>query len=103
MKNDEKYKDKVIIKHVDTVKHENIRKLYNIEIVPSTIIYDANGDAYKPSENVNVSENTEKVEERKYHVHANLVINKRVCLYAPVKYYKNIRTVLYANQSFSPI
>lgn len=62
----EKYKDKVIIKHVDTVKHENIRKLYNIEIVPSTIIYDANGDAYKPSENVNVSENTEKVEERKY-------------------------------------
>ena len=44
-----------------------------------------------------------KVEERKYHVHANLVINKRVCLYAPVKYYKNIRTVLYAYQSLSPI
>lgn len=60
------YKDKVIIKYVDTAKHQNIRKLYNIEIIPSTIIYDANGEAYKPSENIDVYESKEVVEDRKY-------------------------------------
>lgn len=62
----EKYKDKVIIKHIDTAKHKNIRKIYNIEIIPSTIIYYANGEAYKPVEDVNFSANKEETKERKY-------------------------------------
>lgn len=61
-----KYKDKIIIKHIDTVEHKAIRKLYNIEFIPSTIFYDKNGDAYKPSEEINVNESNEKAEERKY-------------------------------------
>ena len=62
----ESYKDKAVIKYVDASKHSNIRKLYNIEIIPSTIIYDANGEAYKPSDNINLNKNTEIVKDRKY-------------------------------------
>ena len=62
----EKYKNKIIIKYIDTVENEAIRKEYNIEIIPSTIIYDAKGEIYKPSENLNVNENIEEVKERKY-------------------------------------
>lgn len=61
-----KYNDKVIIKYIDTAKHASIRKDYNIELIPSTIIYESNGEAYKPSYNINLYENKEKIEEEKY-------------------------------------
>ena len=62
----EKYKDQVIIRYIDTVKHKSIRNVYNIEIIPSTIIYDKNGEAYRPTEDVNVYETDIIVEDRKY-------------------------------------
>ena len=62
----EKYKDYLIIKRIDTVKHNAIRKLYNIELIPSTLIFNADGTPYKPSENISMKGTASTVKERKY-------------------------------------
>jgi thiol-disulfide isomerase/thioredoxin len=60
------YKCQVIIRFIDTSKNETIRKIFNIELIPSTIFYDREGRAYKPSDNISVDQLTETIEERKY-------------------------------------
>lgn len=50
------YGDEIIIKYIDTVEHEAIRQEYNIELIPSTIFYYANGGIFLPGEEIAVSE-----------------------------------------------
>ena len=64
----ELYSDKVIVKYVDTVDCEGIRDDYNIEFVPSTLIFDKYGMPYKPSKELDVVRSDEEIEddEREY-------------------------------------
>lgn len=60
------YGDRITIKYVDTVAHESIRYVYNIELIPSTLFYDAAGNPYVPSEKIVLEDVGEIVEERRY-------------------------------------
>lgn len=60
------YGEEIVIKYIDVVEHESIRKEYNIELVPSTIFYYANGEIYRPNDSIEVEPTTEVVEEYKY-------------------------------------
>ena len=63
----ELFDDNVIVKYVDTVEHESIRNEYNIEFVPSTLFFDANGNPYQPSSKLSVEAYDEEViEDREY-------------------------------------
>jgi thiol-disulfide isomerase/thioredoxin len=50
------YKDEIIIKFVDTVENEEIRSLYNIELIPSTLFFTSYGKAYRPSDDMDIDE-----------------------------------------------
>ncbi|MBR5479499.1 MAG: thioredoxin family protein [Clostridia bacterium] len=58
--------DDIIVRHVNTVDHEAIRKEYNIELIPSTIFYDKDGKPFMPKADIDVYDLEETVEERKY-------------------------------------
>ena len=60
------YGDEITVKYVDTSVHEDIRKEYNIELIPSTLFFYADGSAYVPTNEIDVDENEEEVNERKY-------------------------------------
>lgn len=60
------YGEDVIIKIVDTVDYEMIRDDYNIEFIPSTLIFDKNGNPYKPSKDLDVTKSDEDAGEREY-------------------------------------
>lgn len=60
------YQEDVIVKYVDTVDHEEIRKEYNIELIPSTIFFDKDGNVYKPALDLNVTSSNETIDERRY-------------------------------------
>lgn len=60
------YRDEITVKYVDTSVHEDIRKEYNIELIPSTLFFYADGSAYVPTNEIDVDENEEEVNERKY-------------------------------------
>ena len=62
----EQYGSRITIKYIDTEKHNSIRKEYNVEIIPTTIIYNSNGEFYNASEKIVLFENNEKVDEKKY-------------------------------------
>ena len=61
-----KYGDDIVIRHIDTVEHKDVREQYNIELIPSTIFYDKNGKAFLPNDEIEVYEPEETVTERKY-------------------------------------
>jgi len=58
--------DEVIVKYIDTVEHEPIRKEYNIELIPSTLLFDKDGNVYEPSTDLNVTKSDEIIDERRY-------------------------------------
>lgn len=60
------YGEEITIKYIDTVEHESIRKEYNIELIPSTIFYYADGKAYRPNDSIHVEPTSETISERKY-------------------------------------
>lgn len=60
------YGDKIVIKYIDTTKHEDIRKEYNIELIPSTIFYYPDGEAYRPKDSIEIESINEVVDELKY-------------------------------------
>lgn len=60
------YGEEIIIRYIDTVEHESIRKEYNIELIPSTIFYYADGEAYRPNDSIEVEPTNETVTEKKY-------------------------------------
>lgn len=63
---DELFSGEVIVKYIDTVEHEAIRKEYNIELVPSTLFFDKNGEPFNPSSELSLPMNDEIIEERNY-------------------------------------
>lgn len=60
------YGEGIVIKYINTVEHESIRKEYNIELIPSTIFYYADGKAYQPNDSIEVEPSNEVVAKRKY-------------------------------------
>lgn len=60
------YGEKIVIKYIDTVAHEGIRKEYNIELIPSTVFYYADGTIYRPRDNIEVNPTNETVSDFKY-------------------------------------
>lgn len=60
------YGKEIVIRYIDTVEHESIRKEYNIELIPSTIFYYADGKAYQPNDSIEIEATNEVVSERKY-------------------------------------
>ncbi len=62
----ELFSDELIVKYVDTVEHESIRYEYNIELVPSTLFFDENGEPFNPTSDFDLPFNEEIIEERLY-------------------------------------
>lgn len=62
----ELYNDDVVIKFVDTVDCEMIRDDYNIEFIPSTLIFDKYGSPYKPSKELTAIKSDEETGDRQY-------------------------------------
>ena len=60
------YGDEITVKFVDTVAHEDIRYDYNIEFIPSTIFFNADGSIFTPDENIEVYESEEHVDDPIY-------------------------------------
>ena len=60
------YGDEITIRYVDTSVHVDIRKEYNIELIPSTLFFNGDGSVYIPTDEIEVDENEEEIDERKY-------------------------------------
>lgn len=60
------YGEDIVIKYVDTVEHVDIRKVFNIELIPSTIFYYDDGNIYLPDDNIKAVPTDEIVEEYRY-------------------------------------
>jgi thiol-disulfide isomerase/thioredoxin len=60
------YGDKITIKFINSKEHEAVRSEYNIEFIPTTLFFDADGNAFFPSDEIEVTPSTEVAEERKY-------------------------------------
>jgi len=71
----EQYNSKITIKYVDAEKCKNIRKEYNVEIIPTTIIYDSNGEFYNASEKIVLFENNESIDEKRYQSDDSIIIS----------------------------
>ncbi|MCM1544711.1 MAG: thioredoxin family protein [Ruminococcus sp.] len=52
----ELYGHKITIKFVDTVKNEEIRNVYNIELIPSTIFFESDKKVYMPDGNLEIDD-----------------------------------------------
>lgn len=68
------YNENVTIKYVDVGENKKIRKEFNIEIIPATIIFDKSGKYYTASEYISLYENAEIVEEKKYQSENTIII-----------------------------
>ncbi len=60
------YGDEITVKYVDTSVHVDIRKDYNIELIPSTLFFYGDGSVYIPTDEIEVDENEDEVDEREY-------------------------------------
>ena len=60
------YGEDIVIRYVDTVEHVDIRKVYNIELIPSTIFYYNDGKAYLPDDSIQAEPTDETVEDYRY-------------------------------------
>jgi thiol-disulfide isomerase/thioredoxin len=60
------YGDRITVKFVDSRKHESVRSDYNIEFIPTTLFYAADGSVFFPSDEIQVTPSEEKTDEPKY-------------------------------------
>ncbi len=50
------YGEDILIRFVDTVEHEAIRKEFNMELIPSTLFFYGDGSVYLAADNIEVAE-----------------------------------------------
>lgn len=60
------YNDELIVKYIDVAKNESIRSAFNIELIPSTLFYNADGSAFIPDASIDVYPSEEQFFECKY-------------------------------------
>lgn len=60
------YGNKINIKYVDVVENEEIRSVYNIELIPSTIFFADNGKVWQPDNDLEIETSEHYDGERRY-------------------------------------
>lgn len=61
-----RYGDKVTIRYVDVTANPDIRRVYNIDWVPSTLFFDREGNPYLPDESISLQDKAFLLPERNY-------------------------------------
>jgi thiol-disulfide isomerase/thioredoxin len=69
------YGDEIIVKFVDTVENEEIRSVYNIELIPSTLFFTRSGEVYKPSDEIEIDKSEQYDGELRYKSEIAIKVN----------------------------
>ncbi len=69
------YGDKICIKYVDVAANEEIRNVYNIELIPSTIFFTSDGKVYRPGNDLTLDESERYDGDRRYVSETAKIVN----------------------------